>query len=198
MQYSLTLPADYDMAAFRERILGIRHVYDDLPGLGLKAYLWRERGVAGSPVNQYALFYLWHDAAAMAHFLTSADRFGRIADFAGRIPVHSWTSLATTAGPARTAQPTTAARRVIPFPPATDGTDGQALIDRELAALADLAGHPTLHTAALVLDPHTWHLVRFTLWSTPVPPEEAATAECFEVLHVSTPDLDALPEGRAW
>ncbi|GGO10638.1 hypothetical protein GCM10010116_21330 [Microbispora rosea subsp. aerata] len=34
------------------------HALDDRAGLGLKAYLIRERGVAGSPVNQYAPFYL--------------------------------------------------------------------------------------------------------------------------------------------
>ena len=58
MQYRLTLPADYDMEIIRRRVARKGHLLDDWEGLGLKAYLVRERGVHGSPVNQYAPFYL--------------------------------------------------------------------------------------------------------------------------------------------
>ncbi|SCD81378.1 protein of unknown function, partial [Streptomyces sp. SolWspMP-sol7th] len=53
-QYEITLPADYDMGVIRRRVAVGGHVLDDRPGLGLKAYVIRERGVEGSPVNQYA------------------------------------------------------------------------------------------------------------------------------------------------
>lgn len=58
MQYDIALPAGYDMTIIRERVATRGHALDDRAGLGLKAYLIRERGVAGSPVNQYAPFYL--------------------------------------------------------------------------------------------------------------------------------------------
>ena len=44
MQYSFTLPADYDMATIRRRIAEKRHLLDHFDGLHLKAYLWAERG----------------------------------------------------------------------------------------------------------------------------------------------------------
>ena len=69
MQYELTLPADYDMAVIRGRVARVGHLLDDWEGLGLKTYLMRERGVNGSPVNQYAPFYLWNTVEGMNGFL---------------------------------------------------------------------------------------------------------------------------------
>lgn len=54
MQYELTLPADYDTGIVRARVARVGHLLDDWTGLGVKAYLLRERGVHGSPVSQYA------------------------------------------------------------------------------------------------------------------------------------------------
>jgi hypothetical protein len=65
MQYEVTLPADYDTSIDRDRVTRVGHLLDDWDGLGLKAYLLRERGVHGSPVNQYAPFYLWSTVAGM-------------------------------------------------------------------------------------------------------------------------------------
>jgi hypothetical protein len=47
-QYELTLPADYDMGVIRDRVARGGRLLDDRAGLGLKAYLIRERGVNGS------------------------------------------------------------------------------------------------------------------------------------------------------
>lgn len=44
MEYEITLPADYDMEIIRNRIATRGHLMDAYPGLGLKAYLVRERG----------------------------------------------------------------------------------------------------------------------------------------------------------
>lgn len=44
MQYEITLPADYDMDVIRHRVATRGHLLDDFPGLGIKAYLMRERG----------------------------------------------------------------------------------------------------------------------------------------------------------
>lgn len=92
MQYALTLPADYEMDVIRARVARIGHVLDDWEGLGLKAYLMRERGVNGSPVNQYAPFYLWNTVEGMNTFLWGGAFQGLSDDF-GRPSVRQWTGL---------------------------------------------------------------------------------------------------------
>ncbi|MEU6409281.1 DUF4865 family protein [Microbispora sp. NPDC046933] len=89
MQYEITLPADYDMAITRERVATCGHALDDRAGLGLKAYLIGERGAAGSPVNQYAPFYLWQDAGRMGEFLVGGSRARRRRTLRGAAPVRA-------------------------------------------------------------------------------------------------------------
>lgn len=191
MQYEITLPADYDMGIIRTRVATRGHLLDDLPGLGLKAYVIRERGVGGSPVNQYAPVYLWRDTDAMSRFLVGGGGFqGIIGDF-GRPAVHHWTGLATEAGPARGQAPAAASRRLTPIPPGADPDDLAALVAEETRLLGGLARREGVHTAALAFDPRHWQLMRLTLWERAVPADDDAT-ERYEVLHLSAPHLDAL------
>ena len=198
-QYEITLPADYDMEILRKRVADAAPMLDDRAGLGLKAYVIRERGVAGSPVNQYAPFYLWHDTGAMAHFLFGGGGFERIIRSFGRPAVLHWTGLAQVAGPAQHAAPKAASRRQTEVPPYADedGLGLSAAISREIDTLAEYAGREGVHTAALAIDPQHWRLVRFVLWAETVPPDEETT-ERYEVLHVSAPEPEQLPTGRAW
>ncbi len=69
MRYEITLPADYDMGVIHRRVATRGSGTDRFPGLGIKAYLVRERGRHGSPVNQYAPFYLWAELSGMNAFL---------------------------------------------------------------------------------------------------------------------------------
>lgn len=92
MQYELTLPADYDMDVVRARVARVGHLLDDWEGLGFKTYLMRERGVNGSPVNQYAPFYLWNTVEGMNGFLWGGGFQGLSNDF-GRPSVRQWTGL---------------------------------------------------------------------------------------------------------
>ncbi|WP_344618454.1 DUF4865 family protein [Dactylosporangium salmoneum] len=173
MQYELTLPADYDMGIIRERVRRGGHALDDRPGLGIKAYLIRTKGVGGSPVNQYAPFYLWNSADAMAHFLVGGGGFHNIVRDFGRPPVRHWTGVAAIEGPARGAPVRSATRTVAPL------AWGQ-----ELSAPV---ARPGLHTAAVAFDPHRWELVRIALWASDEPEDPEAT-ERYEVLHVSAPE----------
>ncbi|KQC37769.1 DUF4865 family protein [Frankia sp. ACN1ag] len=100
MQYTITLPADYEMAIIRRRVADTGHALDDRAGLALKAYAIRERGVAGAAVNQYAPFYLWHDAGAMGRFLVGGGGFERIIGSFGRPAVAHGTVLAAVTGSA--------------------------------------------------------------------------------------------------
>lgn len=186
-QYEITLPADYDMKIIRRRVADKGPLLDALPGLGLKAYLIRERDVDGSPVNQYAPFYLWTDLAAAGRFLWGGGGFGGIvADF-GRPAVRTWTGVAALPGPSRGGTPAAAVRHTRFLHPHSDPA-GE--VDRALADLRRRAAGPGVHTAALAVDPASWELVEFTLYERPDP---AAAGIRYEVLHLSRPHLDELP-----
>ncbi len=199
MQYEITLPADYDMRIIRHRVRTRGGALDAFPGLGLKAYLIREQD-AGSPVNQYAPFYLWHHASGMNRFLWGGGGFqGIVADF-GRPAVRQWTGAGFQAGPAWTAVPRAAVRRTVALPREADPT---ALVERELADLWRHADSPGVHSTALAVNPYHWELVRLTLHEeAPPPADTAATAGeervPYEVLYVNSPELDRLPTGRHW
>lgn len=192
MNYRITLPADYDLGIIRRRVATRGHLLDAFPGLGLKAYLVRERGRHGSPVNQYAPFYLWNTAEGMNSFLWGPGFQGLAEDF-GRPAVQHGTGLAFERGPAVDITPRQASCSTwrLPFgePPAR--AVGQAVVE-----LTGAAGRPGVHSAALAIDPHRWELLRLTLWQDEAPPEPGA--ERYDVLHLSRPGLDALPTGRQW
>ncbi|MGP4004499.1 DUF4865 family protein [Streptomyces sp. 8N706] len=182
MQYEIPLPADYEMKIIRHRVATRGSALDDRAGLGLKAYLLRERGTDGSPVNQYAPFYLWHSISGMNHFLWGGGGFqGIVADF-GRPPVHHWTGAAFERGPALEAAPRAATRRTTRVPAGTEPADA---VERALADVRGTAGLPGVHSSALAVDPRHWELVQFTLWEQA--PPETEPGERYEVLHLSAP-----------
>ncbi|MFB0614880.1 DUF4865 family protein [Streptomyces sp. AGS-58] len=188
-QYELSLPADYDMGVIRARVARVGHLLDDWEGLGLKAYLIRERGAHGSPVNQYAPFYLWNTVDGMNRFLWGGAFQGLVNDF-GRPPVRQWTGLAYAEG--TRAPAAFAVRRRQPVP---EEAELAALMEDAVAEAERLAGQDGAVLAAAAVDPHRWELVHFSLW-------EHATAKAdgdvFEVLHVSAPGRDRLARGRQW
>ena len=200
MQYEMTLPADYSMGVIRERVAGLGHVLDDRAGLGVKAYLIREKGIGGSPVNQYAPFYLWNDTGAMGHFLLGGGGFQGIVRAFGRPVVRQWTGVAQYAGPDRTGGvPVAASRRLRAVPDDVDGsgTGLAAWVEESVAATERLAGRAGVHTVAFAVDPHHWQAVEFALWTSAVP-ADLADADRYEVLHLSAPEIKTLPNGRCW
>ncbi|WP_369182576.1 DUF4865 family protein [Streptomyces sp. Y1] len=188
MQYEITLPADYDMDVIRKRVADKGHLLDAHPGLGLKAYLIRERGRDGSPVNQYAPFYLWRTPEGMNGFLWGPGFRGLSADF-GRPAVRHWLGAGVAHG-TRAGAPTGATLETVRLPESADPAEA---VER---ALAELPAHPALHTAAVAVDPSRWELLRFALWHGPAPQDAPGTR--YQVLHLSSPELDRLPAGRHW
>ncbi|MFJ2055655.1 DUF4865 family protein [Streptomyces sp. NPDC087908] len=211
MQYEITLPADYDMGIIEERVATRGHLLDDFPGLGLKAYLVRERG-EGSPVNQYAPFYLWAAPEGMNAFLWGPGFQGIVDDF-GRPVVQHWTGLAYEEGPASAAVPVTATRRRTPL--GEGAAPGRAVADA-VARHAREARRDGVVASALAVDPRHWELLAFTLWAgegdgagagaggpagseSPAGPDSpAGEGERYRVLHLSAPDRDRLGAGRQW
>ncbi|WP_236244605.1 DUF4865 family protein [Streptomyces sp. CC210A] len=193
MQYEITLPADYDMGIIRHRVATRGHLLDDFPGLGVKAYLMRERGVAGSPVNQYAPFYLWAGPEGMNAFLWGPGFQGIVDDF-GRPRVLHWAGAAYGEGAAAGSVPRTAVRRREPVPA---GVRPAEAVERATAAHERLVRKDGVVAAAVAVDPHAWELLTFSLLAGECAPEDAA-GEVFQVLHVSQPERARLRRGRHW
>ena len=192
MQYTFTLPADYPMDVIRQRVARTGHLLDDWPGLGLKAYLIREREKDGSPVNQYAPFYLWHTVEGMNSFLWGGA-FQRPTDDFGRPAVRQWTGLAYKEGGVAGTPARRAVLRRRPVPEGAPLSETAADAVRETGRL--VAGDGAL-LAAAVVDTGRWELVHFSLHAGDVP--DGAEGEVFQVLHSSEPGRALLPRGRQW
>lgn len=191
LQYELTLPADYDMGIIRGRVARVGHLLDDWEGLGIKTYLVRERGVNGSPVNQYAPFYLWNSMEGMNTFLWGGAFQGLSNDF-GRPSVRQWSGLAYEDGgaPGSSARFAVRRRQVV-----ADGVELAAVMGEAVDEVERLAGEDGAALAAAAVDTSRWELVHFSLWEHDTP---KADGDVFEVLHLSSPGRDRLPRGRQW
>jgi hypothetical protein len=186
MQYAIRLPADYDMGIIRDRVARKAHLLDHWEGLGFKTFLVRERGILGSPVNEYAPFYLWNTVKGMNSFLWEGA-FQVIPDDFGRPAVRQWTGLAYAEGGAAGSSARIAVLRRQPVP------DGVRLTEVEVEAAREtqrLAGEDGAVLAAAVVDTSRWELVHFSLWEHDTP---KADGDVYEVLHMSAPERDRLP-----
>lgn len=183
MQYSIALPSDYDMEIIRTRVRTRGAALDDRAGLGLKAYLVRERGVHGSAVNEYAPFYLWMSAEAMGAFLWDGGGFSGVVASFGRPRVEHGNVVAFTFGPACAHEPRAATRRVVALP---NDADPEFPIKRARADLSRRAALPDVFATAIAVDPYRWQLVEFTLWSSDAP---SGQGDRYSVLHLSAPEL---------
>ncbi|MFE6409375.1 DUF4865 family protein [Streptomyces sp. NPDC057837] len=189
LQYEITLPADYDMGVIRDRVARRGHLLDDWDGLGLKAYLVRERGLRGSPVNAYAPFYLWNTVEGMNAFLWGGG-FQGVADDFGRPSVRQWTGLAYAEGEG--GRPGFAVRQRQPVPargPLADAVEDAA------AGAGRLAAREGAVLAAVAVDTSRWEVVTFSLWDRA---PAGAEGDVFEVLHLSAPGRDRIRRGRRW
>ncbi|MVA27416.1 DUF4865 family protein (plasmid) [Agrobacterium vitis] len=181
MQYSFTLPADYDMAIIERRIRDKGPLLDGFPRLRFKAYLYaRKQGVGfTSRENLYAPFYLWNEPKGIDGFLSSPGFAGLARDF-------GWPSIQTwLVWHAQTASDLTGVRfatREI----------------RQITAYSDLASQRDAATAeaqsavrsgalaaVAAFDPTNWRLEHFCLWSTM--PVIAETRQVYYVGHISLP-----------
>ncbi|MET9086901.1 DUF4865 family protein [Streptomyces sp. NPDC004237] len=191
MQYEFVLPADYDMGIIRSRVARVGHLLDEWDGLGIKTYLLRERGVHGSPVNQYGPFYLWNTVEGMNDFLWGGAFQGPVDDF-GRPRILQWTGLAFEEGTAAGSPASLAVRRRQPVP---EGVELAAFMAEAAAETGRLAAEDGAVLAASAVNTHAWELVHFSLWE-----HDAAKAEgdVFQVLHLSQPGRAGLSHGRQW
>mgnify|MGYP000844787079 FL=1 len=91
MQYKVVLPSDYPMESIEKRIQEKGHLFDGIPGLIFKAFLYSRKDAKNyeNPINSYAPFYVWRDHHAMVSFLQS-DGFKAVCEHFGRPKVEVW------------------------------------------------------------------------------------------------------------
>lgn len=175
-QYTFNLPADYPMRTIRERIATRGPQFDRLPGLGWKAFLLRENGVAGATDHQYAPLYLWPSPEAAAAFL-AGPQFAGVAVAFGRPRVSTPLVLrhqldAPSHPPRWCTCEHQALARLTDMPVHLSAFDARASVSR--------------HSAWLALDPSRWMLSCFQLWWGEQPPR-VSHAALYEVAHFSRP-----------
>ena len=159
MQYSFTLPADYDMDVIRRRVTDKGPAINGFPGLGFKAFLYARRGDHG-PENLYAPFYLWDNNDSMNRLL-SGPVFTGVSEAFGWPSVKTWSVLhAEKTAAFRQAKYFT--REIVPIAPYTALAQLQSA-ETELAQAA-VTGKGAL-TAVAAFEPTTWTLVRARLWN---------------------------------
>jgi hypothetical protein len=186
-QYTIKLPADYDMEIIRDRVRSGGPKFDLVKGLAFKAFLITERS-RGATANRYSPFYVWHDTPAANAFLYGDGFAGLEASF-GRPRIEHWIGLDVAIGSDGPARSATREDVVI--------RDRESLADvrhRELEWLHTRGEDPRgLHVAAVALDPQRWTMVRFAAWNTPAGAQTSrGPGTAYEVLHLSLPDRDAL------
>jgi hypothetical protein len=180
MQYSITLPADYDMAVIRARIASKGHLLDGFPQLAFKAFAYAGRGGAHDPDtdNVYAPFYLWDGGDGMNRFLCG-DGFAALCRDFGRPRVRLWTVLA-----ARTTSALGASRWATR---ATMPLYRDADLRTVAATELDAALQAGASAAVTAFDPSDWTLVRFTLWRDRPAVRPAHECQIYEVGYVAQP-----------
>lgn len=185
MQYSFTLPADYDMGIIRRRIADKGHLLDDFPGLAFKAYLSAERQSVELPSrdNLYAPFYVWNDNQGMNAFLEGPG-------FTGLTQSFGWPSVRTwSVWQAETAADLTAAicavREIVTLSPYSD-LDERRRTETQASHDAMAAG---ALAAVSAFEPTDWTLVRFRLWPGQPAIQTGDGGQLYRVGHVSQPGI---------
>jgi hypothetical protein len=180
MQYSFTLPTDYDMAIVRRRIAEKGPLLDHLDGLRLKAYLHAGRG-QHSAENLYAPFYVWRDGEAMQRFL-GGPGFAALTQAFGWPAIHCW-QVWDAYLPPQARQARYASREIRPIAPYT-ALD--ALRHEEHDAMQRDLERGAL-AAVTAFEPTTWTRVSLRLFDETPPAAMADQRQWYEVGHVSQP-----------
>jgi heme-degrading monooxygenase HmoA len=179
MQYSISLSDDFGTQKIRARVQARYSLFDKMPGLAHKSYLFNASD------RLYAPFYIWRSHDAAREFLLS-EIFQDVSDTFRRPRVRMWSVLSYDVWDS-SMMPTFAVREVDAVS-AEQRLAGIAQIEQR--AHEALRGKPGLHSHAVALDADRWELVRFSLWRNEAAARHnltADTVQTYDVLHLSTP-----------
>jgi hypothetical protein len=162
MQYSIALPADYDMDIIDRRIRDKGPALDHFPHLRFKAYLTarKQDGGLASAENLYAPFYLWDEPDGLNDFLCGPGFAVLSGDFGWPV-VRTWSVWHAGLG-ADLRATKFATRRETPIKPHAD----LAVLRRQAEAEAREAADRGALAAVAAFDPTAWAMVQFRLWQT--------------------------------
>jgi hypothetical protein len=184
MQYSFTLPADYDMSIIDRRIRDKGPLLDNFPDLRFKAYLTARAGdeKTASRENLYAPFYIWEKAEGLNNFVCGPG-FAAVAASFGRPRIRTWvvwkTAISADIGAARFAT-----RELVDIG-AYEPLDELRKRESEAVAVDVEAGSALASVAAF--EPTSWSRVRFRLWQELPDAALVANALAYRVGHLSLP-----------
>jgi hypothetical protein len=176
MQYTISLPENYDLDLIHQRVAARSRLFESLPGLAHKSYL------LDAEDKIYAPFYLWSDVEAAQQFLFD-DLFKGVIESFSRPRVRTWFTLAKDYGN-RLLVPRFAMKELDVIAPEDNLEE---TIRREREEQASLLSSPGLYLRCLAFDPDRWELMRYSLWqdrASALTPS-ADSVEYFEALHVS-------------
>jgi uncharacterized protein DUF4865 len=177
MQYSFTLPADYDMSIVDRRITEKGHLIDEFPGLVMKAYL-SSRKSRQDQENRYAPFYIWRGSSGLSDFICGPGFVGLTQSF-GWPSVMFW-SVWNAVLSGRVKEAKFATRAILQT---RNYVDLAELRYRESEdAQVDVTKRGAL-TSISAFEPTTWTRLRFRLWGEPVPIPDGGTG--YDVGYVS-------------
>jgi hypothetical protein len=185
MQYSFTLPADYDMDIIDRRIRDKGPLLDNFPNLAFKAYLTarKDDALTGSRDNLYAPFYVWNNSQGLNDFVCGPG-FAGVSGAFGRPRIKTWI-VWHMAISANIREARFATREIAEIGGDTDLADLRAR--DSAAATADIETGGILASVA-AFEPTAWKRLRFRLWrdlpETALQPDTPA----YRLGHLSLPD----------
>lgn len=184
MQYSFTLPADYDMTIINRRIRDKGPLLDNFPNLGFKAYLTAQKGdaVTASRENLYAPFYVWAKDEGISDFICGTG-FAGVTESFGWPQVKTWivwhTAISEHVRHARFA--TREILRTAPYARLAD------IRSKESEAAATDVERGGALASVSAFEPTSWTRVRFRLFHE-LPNLSGTDAQGYRVGHLSLPD----------
>ena len=183
MQYSFTLPADYDMKIIQRRIADKGHLMDQFPYLAFKAFLYarRDGGETVSRENLYAPFYVWRDTKGLNDFLCG-DGFAALTHAFGRPKIALWPVWHAELS-ASLSDATTATREIIPILP---DESLSSLQKSETERAIEAVQKEGASAAVAAFEPVTWTLVRFRLWNGLHKDVDRRFGQAYSVGHLSS------------
>ncbi|MGR9170875.1 DUF4865 family protein [Rhizobium sp. KDH_Rht_773_N] len=178
MQYSFTLPADYDMDIIDRRIRDKGPAMDGFPHLGFKAFLSARRGEFGCRENLYAPFYLWDRPEGAGDFICGPG-FAALEQAFGRPRIRCWIVWQAHVLP-DLAEARFAQSELLSIAPRTSLPD---LRQQEMDLAEQEAGGKHVLARIAAFDPHDWTIVRFGLYAEAPPASDGK--QVYRVGHLS-------------
>lgn len=188
-QYQIQLPADYDLGAIRKFLEGRGAVWDAAPDLYFKAFLLREARSFGAIANSFSSVYLWQHGKAFRDWLVRGG-YKVVTDRLGRAEIETFFALDAFRGKADEARFLYREDLGIPL-----DADLTAAFAREIELARERAAQPDVMSAVTGLDPRHWKFVRILLSEGEPRGNERGVA--YQIVHLSRPLVDTLPQGAA-